>query len=239
MSVLSFTWNGQSSDDHGVCVKSLPFLYTPGERFESCVIPGRDGVLRIPDGGMEEIALLVDCYLPYEQGVTVSDMRTIREWLRGEGWFTQSDLPGRAFKAKITDAIAFQPWVDGFADRLFSITLYAEPYQYHYPEAEKIVLTAAGTVSNPGTAHSLPRIAITGSGDFTVSIGGTYMEFSGVSGGVIVDSERMDVLAQDGLTLANSCAAMAEFPKLQPGPNAVSWTGGVTKMEILPRWRDR
>ena len=238
MSVLSFTWKGESSDDHGVCVMALPFVYSPGARFDSYTIPGRDGVIRIPDDSAEELVLLAECYLPYEQGATVSDMKTIRSWLTGSGWFTQSDLPGRALKAKITDAIAFQPWVAGFQDMLFSITLYAEPYQYHYPEAEEQTFAASGTITNPGTAASLPRIAITGSGDFTVSIAGTYMEFFGVTGGVVVDIEKMDVFAQDGLTLANSCASVTEFPKLQPGPNAVSWTGSITKMEILPRWRD-
>lgn len=241
MSVLSFSWKGRSSDDYGICVRALPFVYSPGARYESYTVPGRDGILRIPDGSLEELTLNMDCYLPYEQGGSVAALAEIRDWLRGEGWFTQSDIPGRRFKARITDGIAMQPLLDGFADRIFGVTIYADPYQYHVPAtegADDIQLTAAGTIVNPGTAASLPRITIAGSGDITLTIGGQYMEFSGVAGGIIVDSEAMDVYEANGVTLANGKAGMDDFPRLPPGNSAVSWTGGVTKVTIRPRWRD-
>ena len=30
-----------------------------------------------------------------------------------------------------------------------------------------------------------------------------------------------------------------EFPKLVPGINNISWTGTVTEIEIIPRWREK
>ena len=29
-----------------------------------------------------------------------------------------------------------------------------------------------------------------------------------------------------------------DFPTLAPGANILSWTGGVTKITVTPRWRD-
>ena len=35
----------------------------------------------------------------------------------------------------------------------------------------------------------------------------------------------------------NNKAGFDEFPVLEPGDNSISWTGTVTKVEIVPRWR--
>lgn len=237
MSDLSFSWNGSSSDDFGVAVTRLPDVVSAEIRGTTQVVSGRDGTLFLPDGALGEMVMLAECYLPYEQGGQVASMDAIRAWLRGSGWWTQSDVPGRRFRARITDAISFQPLVVGFADRVFGVTLYADPYQYVFPEAENVVMTEAGTIVNPATAASSPRITIEGSGDFSVAIGGCLMDFEGISGGIVVDSDLQECLSLDGAQLLNSQAAMEDFPTLQPGGNAVSWTGDVTRVTIAPRWR--
>ena len=110
------------------------------------------------------------------------------------------------------------------------------------PEAEPFTISASGeSFTNPGTAPSLPRVKITGSGDFSVSIGMETLFFSGVSGGgIIVDSELMDALTYDGELLANDRVSGTPF-QIQTGVNVVSWLAesgsSVTAVEILPRWR--
>ena len=98
-------------------------------------------------------------------------------------------------------------------------------------------MTEAGTIVNPATAASCPKITIEGSGDFSVAVGGCLMDFEGISGGIVVDSELQECLSLDGAQLLNSQAAMEDFPLLQPGGNAVSWTGDVTRVTRSPRWR--
>lgn len=237
MSEMSFTWNGKSSDDFGIVVTRLPDITSAAQRGSAQTVTGRDGTLFISDGALDEMALLVECYLPYEQGVTVASMDDIRAWLRGFAWYTQSDVPGRRFYARITDAIAFQPLVVGFEDRVFGITLYADPYHYVSPEAADVLFTAAGMITNPCTAPSRPRIKIEGSGDFTVTVGSCLMDFEGISGGIIVDSELEDCLSLDGAQLLNTSVTLEDFPQLAVGGNAVNWTGSVTKITITPRWR--
>jgi phage-related protein len=238
MSDLSFTWNGVSSDSMGVCVTRLPARFSAAQRVTTQVVTGRDGVLTIDDGALNEETMLCECYLPYEQGVTVAELDAIKKWLRGSGWWTQSDAPGRRFRARITDAISFSAWVPGFSDRLFGITLYAEPYEYVSPEPDDITVTSSGTrITNPGTAPSAPKITIYAHGDFTVSVGACYMEFEGISGGIIVDSELLDCLSLNGAQLLNSHVTLDDFPKLASGASYVSWTGSVTSVVITPRWR--
>ena len=238
-----FEWNGITSGAMGVEVLRLPDRTRAGVRGESLNVPGRSGTLFVPEGtavapALEESVLLCDCYLPYEQGGDVAALEEIRAWLTGDGVWRQSDAPDGAFRARITDALSFQAWVPGFEDRIFGITLYAEPWEYMHPAAPDKALTAAGSIRNPWTAASAPRIKLEGSGAITLTVGAYEMSFSGVSGGLIIDSERMDIYALDGTTLRNDLALdMAEFPLLAPGENAVSWTGTVSKVTITPRWR--
>lgn len=237
MSELSFTWKGRTSDEMGVAVLRLPDVNAPETRGRVETVSGRDGALFISDGALEEMVLLAECYLPYEQGGAVASLDEIRTWLSGEGWFSQSDIPGRKFRARIRTLIQFQPVMPGFADRIFGLTLYAEPYQYADPEAEEIVLTAGGYIVNPGTAVSRPRIIVEGSGDVMVTVGDCMMEFTGLTDGIVVDSAIMECLSIDGSQLLNGCADMADFPVLKPGSNALTWTGNVSKVTIEPRWR--
>ncbi len=237
MSELTFTWNGKSTDDFGIEVTRLPDVVSPAIRGSTQTIVGRDGTLFIGDDALDEMALLVECYLPYEQTDGVASMDEIRAWLRGSGWFSQSDVPGRRMKARITDAISFQPLVVGFADRVFGVTLYADPYQYVYPEAKDAVFTASGTIENPGTAASRPKIILKGSGDITLTVGSCLMVFEGLTDGIVIDSELLDCLNLEENQLMNGCAQMDEFPTLQPGYNAISWSGSVASVTITPRWR--
>ena len=239
MDELSFTWNGLSSEEFGVKVLRLPDVISPGIRGTAQRIPGRDGTLFSGEDALEEIVLLTECYLPYEQGGQVATLDEIRQWLRGIGWFTQSDVPDRKFRARITDAISFQPLMVGFADRVFGLTLYADPYQYEDPDPTDIILTETGFVNNPGTAASRPRIAIEGSGDITLVIGRCIMVFDGLTDGIVVDSELMECLNLTETQLMNANADIEEFPLLQPGANSVMWSGEVTRIVISPRWRYR
>lgn len=234
---MSFSWKGVSSDAMGVAVMRLPDIIAPARRGETYAIPGAGGTLFVPDGGREEMTLLAECYLPYEQGGEVASMDEIRTWLTGSGWWTQSDVPGRKFSARITDMISFQPLVPGFDDRVFGLTLYAQPWQYIDPEAADILLTAPGAVTNPGNAAAEPLITVSGSGNISISVGGRTIMLTGLTGSAVIDCGAKLVYSGTTLLTGSTTLAQKEWPVLQPGNNAVSWTGSVTKLTITPRWR--
>ena len=242
MSELTFKWKGVDAAAYGVEVLRLPDLVSPAIRGAAQTVPGRSGTVFIPEGNgdvYEEIVGMAECYLPYEQGGYVGDLPEIAAWLRGEGWWQQSDLPGRRFKARITDAISFQPLLVGFADRVFGLTVYAQPYRYFIENAALTIASSGNTLENRGNCPSEPRIVIRGSGDITLTINGQRASFEGISGGIIIDSELRDCLRLDGTTLYNSAATdMEDFPLLETGVNTISWTGTVTGVTITPRWRD-
>ncbi len=75
-------------------------------------------------------AFPIECYLPYEQGVTVSSLETLAGWLQGLDWLTLSSRPGRRFRARLTDAVTMTPLMEGFEDRIFALSFWADPFAY-------------------------------------------------------------------------------------------------------------
>ena len=235
-----FCWNGIYSHTLGVEVLKLPDIYTPAQRGTAYTVPGRNGTVWVPDGSLEELVLPAECYLPYEQGVEIAELTRIREWLSGEGWWMQSNLPGRRYRAQLRDSIDFVTVLEGFADRTFTLVLYAEPYQYFEPEPRKIILTAQpATFTGHGNYQAAPRVEIYGSGDVTLTINDQEIEFTGLTEGAVLDSELRACLLPDGKTDASGLVTgMDDFPMLAPGANSVSWEGSVERVVISPRWRD-
>lgn len=193
-------------------------------------VPGRSGGIWLEEGGHEDVQIETRCMLKDGR-----DGERVRVWLSGSGWLIFSDEADRAWRAHSVREMGVAAVLEGYGEKIVQIVFDCAPYRYAYPQEEPVVLTAAGNVNNGGSVQSEPRIKVTASGAFTLTVNGCLMEFTG--GSVIVDSELRDCLNADGLTLANDRATLGEFPVLAPGNNAVSWTGSVTKVEILRRVR--
>lgn len=160
-------------------------------------------------------------------------------WLTGEGVLRLGDDPARAYHARVVKEIACKPKSSRLTGLELQPKFDCDPYRYAYPEPAAISLSSGGTLTNPGTAAAEPRITIAGSGDITLTIAGQLVELHGISGGCVIDSRMRDVYEADGLTLCNHKAVIDgdTFPTLPPGNSIVTWTGSVTSVQILPRWR--
>ena len=75
---------------------------------------------------------------------------------------------------------------------------------------------------------------MTGSGKGTVTVGGRTVTLSKITSGMILDSLTQN--AYLGSSNLNGDISAAEFPVLLPGESAISFTGGVTALDIVPRW---
>lgn len=235
MSDMSFTWRGASSDTYGVVVRNLPAPISGAQRNTTVVVPGRHGALHLMEDVRDEILLNIECYLPYEQGVAVSSLRSIIGWLTGSGQLTLSDQPGVYFEGRILEAIPFEPVLPGFNDRVFSLPIWVKPHAYKTGVSDIAVTVSGTTVTNPCTAESEPEITVTGSGDITLVIGDYVVELDAVAGEITLDCGAR--LAHKDGVLAGAQVDLTEWPVLLPGANVISWTGIVSSVTISPRWR--
>lgn len=234
-----FIYRGRNSQDLDVQLASAA-VYARGEyRGTSNAISGRDGDLYVTDGTTDVSELKCRLRIPRSR---VGD---VMAWLSGEGELLFEWEPTLAYEASCRKKLEIKTVVPGFhqRDALLegTITFTVQPGRLLRPEMPAFTVGVSGTeIRNPGAFASRPRIRITGSGDFSVTIAGNTVTFSSVSGGgIIVDSDLMDALTYDGTALANT--KMSGTPwTLPPGISTVTWDasgGSVTRLEILPRWR--
>ena len=116
----------------------------------------------------------------------------------------------------------------------FTLTVTAEPFKRAYNETPT-TLSAPGNVTNPTRFSSSPIIRVNGTGAGTVTVGNQIITFADIDGYVDVDSELMD--CYKGLVNCNADVTLSEFPKLAPGSTGITWTGGVTSVQVEGRWR--
>lgn len=240
-----FELNGVKSLDMGVSLIDAPAFFSPARRMQSYSISARHGRLFVSDGSFELVEIKRACRVP------LSKLRALKAWLaKNAGAHLRfSTEPDAIYQARLSNEISFRQIASGEDPLLsFSLTWLCQPMSLLYPPADDLVFTAAGTIENPCTAESLPRVKIEGSGAFSLTIGSMSMFFRNVEGGVIVDSELGDVLTLDASQTANDLAE-GEFFHIPVGESAVSFQAGgedesgntlsgeIEKITITPRWR--
>lgn len=234
-----FEFKGIRSDDMGVFFKQMPTRTVSQPKYTRKSVNGRNGT--VLSGGGE----YVDAQVQIEVDVVdEKNLAAVLGWLTGIGELRFSDEPDLVYtNASIEKEFSRKSVIPRATAQRFTVKWVCDPFRKAYPEAAQISIVESGeTIMNPGTAEASPVVRISGSGDFSVSIGMQTMFFSGVEGGVIIDSELGDVFNADGTLLAND-KADGELFKIQPGINAVSWIAGgenggsVESVTILPRWR--
>ena len=225
--IKTVTYNDVEITSIGGIVLSVSPPIRAQRRIESVEVPGRNGVLHIDDNSYTPVTKTIRI------GVSTPDVRdAINAWCAQSGILTTSFEPNRAYKVtQIAEVI----W-ERVSNRLSQciIVFECDPFRYVYPEPGAVVFTSAGNISNPGSIYSAPAITVTGSGNVVLTIGNQTVGLNNISLPVTIDSDMQTAFTQEEAVTANMSG---DFPLLQPGISNVAWTGNVTKLSILPRWR--
>lgn len=229
-------FKGVKSSDMGIQHEKMPTRASPAANGQWERAAGRSGRVWLDDESFDNVTVSIECFLP-----DVDRLADVLAWLTGEGLLIISDEPGMAYDARIVKSFKRSSITQRMYGQKFTVVFECQPFKRIYPAHAALTVSTSGTaVYNPGTAYSLPRVKIAGSGDFSVTIGEETLFFSGVSGGgIIVDSELMDAFTYDGALLANDHVSGTPY-QIRPGSSVVSWiveSGAVSSVEILPRWR--
>lgn len=91
-----------------------------------------------------------------------------------------------------------------------------------------------GVLHNPYAFPALPLVQVYGSGPGVLQVGQTVVQLKALDGTLTLDSETQD--AYQGTLNKNNTILAPEFPALLPGDNPITWTGGIQRVEVTPRW---
>lgn len=227
----AFTFNGQSSDDYGLFISKKDIYSAPARDQNFVSVPGRNGDVLIDNNRYENVNV------SYTVGCknVVDKATAIKLWLCKPGYFQLTDTyqPDYFRMAAFASNLNIDEVLENVGQA--KIVFNCKPFRYSNTGQSKRTFTSAGTIANPEGFSSQPYIKITGSGNITLYIGSKSYYITSVSSYIELDSELMS--AYKGATLCNSQIGFTEFPELAPGSNSISWSGSVTKVEIIPRWR--
>lgn len=90
---------------------------------------------------------------------------------------------------------------------------------------------------NPTVRTAKPCLKVYGSGAGTVYCNGTTITISDIPQYIYIDSDSQNCFKEISDANLNSLVSLSNgFPVLSAGDNSISWSGGVTNVEVMPRW---
>jgi len=222
-----------------------PNIVIPKERVTFQSVPGRSGTLALLEGEYvyDDITIDLRCYIQDLKNIT-----TIANWLRGHGKLVLPST-GKAYYGRLANQISITQIMRGRKNRNFTITMRCEPFAYDTLSRSHTITDYSGgdIIYYGGTAPAKPRIIVNATGDFDLTVNGAVINVSSPDGqsstdsSIIIDSDLMECMELDGVTLANTRVIMDDFPVIQPlSYLTVSWgeNDGVTSVIVDERGRD-
>lgn len=234
-----FQFGERCTRDFDMYVQHRPRQKIPARRGKTFKIPGRSGVLHQMEDAWENYLQPYDCYFHGKQPMPLQ-AHAIKAWLC-------SDSSPR----KLRDAYdpEFYHWatflnaadIDNVLNRYGKVTLKfdCDPRAFLVTGDEPVRFDTAGVLHNAMAFAAQPVITVYGSGSGNVYVGGTTVEILEISDQITLDCELMDAYQKVGdgpKENKNGCISAPVFPVLGPGENNISWDGGITALEIIPRW---
>lgn len=140
---------------------------------------------------------------------------------------------GSLFYANFVTA-SFEPF--GNHAWKLEIKLEMQPFRYQ-KNIDPVVLTASGTVNNPGTVYSEPIIEIEGDGDIYLTIGRKTM-YLAIKTKATIDCRqgKQNIYNATG-AVQNTLRKRGGFFEIPPGNSGIAFVGNVRKVMIKPNWR--
>ena len=233
------TFNGVASTSLGIQVETYPTYEVPEREYEVVHVPGRNGDVVINTGTFKNATNTYKVSMAtFEQVQYYKKMNAVAEWLHSSSGY-----------ARLEDSYTSDFYTYAYFDKNLSIenlfneagratlSFIRKPQRFLKTGDTAVSFTTSGTLTNPTGFASLPIINVTTdntAGTFT--IGNFTFLIKAAAGSLTVNSETQDVYS--GTINKNSYVTLVNgtFPELLPGSNNISMTGGVTKLEIIPKW---
>lgn len=230
-----FWLDGTRCDSVGIVLQGPLTFSAPTPRRESLIVPGRSGDLHIYDGSFENITGEARCYALHP-GRVHEALNAIARWTMLEPGYHRlevSEEPDYYRMAAVTSGPATDIRMRTLAP--FSISFDCQPQKFYISGQRTLTFTSpGGAIHNPGL-KSLPKLVVYSSGAGAINIGSVPVTINGAfPSGLTLDCETQD--AYSAGSNQNAAISAPEFPSLPHGLSTVGWSGGVTKIEIVPRW---
>lgn len=230
------TYNGISSRDVGVVVEHQPNYESASKEQENVHVPGRNGDVILFTGAFNNVERSYDIAFGSHKRTHSEMARAVSEWLYSASDYVKlydSYEPDHYRMAVYEDSTD----LENILNRLgrATITFNCKPQRFLRSGDFSVKFTTDGSLRNPTRYTALPIITVTGTGSGSLTIGDYNCNISDIGGTLILDCEMQDAYYET--TNKNSVVTLTNgFPKLEAGVSNVSFSDGITQVEVIPKW---
>lgn len=227
------TYDGKSTADYGVWISGSGTFDAPARDIETVSIPGKNGDIYRDNGRYRNITVTYPAFISDRFQPRMDDFRA---WLCSHvGYYRLEDSyhPDEYRMGLFKAAVSVSTTVRNLAGS-FTLSFDCKPQRWLKSGEIPITYSLAGKIYNPTEYAAKPLIRCNGRSG-TVTVNGIPVTVTGCTAYVDIDCENME--SMEGTTSRNSTTTLVNgaFPELQPGENAVSFTG-FSSVAITPRW---
>lgn len=233
-----FWFDGRCCSDFGIVASGSGTFNAPERDRDTVSVAGRNGDLTFDKGRYKNVTVAYPVSICKDFS---ENARAARNWLSSKKGYKrlEDDYHPGSFRMAV-----FQGPVD-FNVKFLScageatLTFNCKPQRFLKSGEYPITFSSDGILHNPTDCDALPLITVYGSGAGLINVGGTAVTIKDMSDLLILDCEFQNAYRKVGEGASqnkNDTIYAPEFPVLSSGDNIVSFSGGVTKIEIIPRW---
>ena len=220
--MLELIIDNKTSGEYNLSIAETPSIPVPDRDIEMKPIRGRNGSLT-KKYGYKDIEFSIALNIIDTTGIK-EKIRYIKAWILNAKKLQLSD-DSAYYKIKHS----FIPDIDNELNLYgyFKASFVAHPFQ----RIDKPIVTmlTPGQLINNGTVESEPYIKIYGTGDGAITINSSVIHLKNINQFIEIDSEHQEAFKDSS---SKNGDMEGVYPILDPGINNISWSGGITKIEI-------
>ena len=228
------TFAGKSSQDFGIRISGEATFNSPERKCTEVEVAGRNGTIIIDEGAFNNIIVNYPSYIIIDMPQRVRDFVNYMNSFAGYQRLEDTYAPDVFRLAQYKGGLDVKS--KGYMNRqgTFDIEFNCKPQRFLKSGEVIQTFNTNGTIYNMTNFASQPLIRAYGNAAGTVGIGHYLITISQIDEYVDIDCELMDAFKGAVNCNANVSFNADEF-KLSSGANGVTFTGGITKVEIKPR----
>lgn len=229
-------FNGISSQDYGIQVEHPPEYQTPARDYEIIHISGRNGDLVIDNGSFQNVPRSYQIAIGDQEKDFTNMANIISEWVNSASGYARLE---DSYEPEYYRMAMFyeETTVENILQHAGRTTIEfnCKPQRFLKSGEDLLKFTSNAVLRNPTGFRSLPIITVYGTGKGVLGIGDYGITISDIRGSLILNSEIQDVY--NGTVNRNGDVILSSgFPELVPGENSITWSGGITSVEVIPKW---
>lgn len=231
-----FSFAGRHTSEFKMYVETYPSQMAPKRKRTTVSVPGRNGDLHFTEDAFENAIQTYKCYFHgCEPMPAVS--HEIKRWLTGPVGY--QDLTDGYDRNKIRRAVFVGPMdIENTLNRYgrCTITFSCMPQVYDLDSFRTETHDKPFEILASEEFPALPLITVYGTGQGRLYVGTTLVDIKELDKELTLDSETQNAYRILNGTMINKNRTIIapEFPILR-GKTRISWTGGITHIDIIKR----